>query len=66
MKAGKIRELDEKEIQNQLADANEQMFRLRFQMKMGQTDPVKKYRILRKDRARMLTVLTEKAKKAAK
>ena len=70
MKAGKIRELDPKEIENQLAEANEQMFRLRFQMKMGQTDPVKKYRILRKDRARMLTVLNEQAqaqtKKAAK
>jgi large subunit ribosomal protein L29 len=64
MKAGKIRELDPKEIENQLAETNEQLFRLRFQMKMGQTDPVKKYRILRKDRARMLTVLNEK--KAAK
>lgn len=64
MKAGKIRELDPKEIENQLAETNEQIFRLRFQMKMGQTDPVKKYRILRKDRARMLTVLNEK--KAAK
>lgn len=64
MKAGKIRELDPKEIENQLAETNEQIFRLRFQMKMGQTDPVKKYRILRKDRARMLTILNEK--KAAK
>lgn len=65
MKAGKIRELDAREIENQLAETNEQLFRLRFQMKMGQTDPVKKYRALRKDRARMLTVLNEK-KKAAK
>lgn len=64
MKAAKIRELDPKEIENQLAEANEQMFRLRFQMKMGQTDPVKKYRTLRKDRARMLTVLKETAAKS--
>lgn len=71
MKAGKIRELDPKEIDNQLAETNEQLFRLRFQMKMGQTDPVKKYRVLRKDRARLLTVLNEQSragtkKKAAK
>lgn len=64
MKAAKIRELDPKEIETQLTEANEQMFRLRFQMKMGQTDPVKKYRTLRKDRARMLTVLNEAAAKA--
>jgi large subunit ribosomal protein L29 len=66
MKAGKIRELDPKEIENQLTETNEQLFRLRFQMKMGQTDPLKKYRILRKDRARMLTILNEQSKKAAK
>jgi large subunit ribosomal protein L29 len=66
MKAAKIRELDPKEIENQLAETNEQLFRLRFQMKMGQTDPVKKYRILRKDRARLLTVLNEQARAQAK
>ncbi len=66
MKADKIRELDPNEIGRQLDEAGEQMFRLKFQMQMGQTDGVKKYRTLRKDRARMLTVLSEKSKKAAK
>jgi large subunit ribosomal protein L29 len=65
MKAGKIRELDAKEIETQLKDAGEQMFRLRFQLNMGQTDGVKKLRELRKDRARMLTVLAERAKQDA-
>ena len=36
------------------------MFRLRFQMSMGQADGVKKLRSLRKERARMLTVLRER------
>ena len=36
------------------------MFRLKFQMTMGQTDGVKKYRLLRKDKARMLTVQRER------
>lgn len=66
MKIEKIRELDQKEINGQLKEAGEQMFRLKFQMNMGQTDGVKKYRGLRKDRARMLTVLNEKAKEGTK
>ena len=66
MKIDKVRDLDEKEIHSQLSEAGEQMFRLKFQMNMGQTDGVKKYRGLRKDRARMLTVLNERKKEGAK
>lgn len=63
MKIDKIRELDEKEIVQQLNEAGEQAFRLRFQLSMGQTDGIKKLRTLRKDRARMLTVLAERKAK---
>jgi large subunit ribosomal protein L29 len=56
MKADKIRELDERELEHQLSEAQDKLFRLRFQMAMGQTDGVKRYRELRKDRARMLTM----------
>jgi large subunit ribosomal protein L29 len=38
------------------------MFRLRFQMSLGQADGLKKYRETKKDRARILTVLRERAK----
>jgi large subunit ribosomal protein L29 len=38
----------------------EQLFRLRFQMSMGQMDGLKKVRAMRKDRARMLTILRER------
>ncbi|MBK5292190.1 MAG: 50S ribosomal protein L29, partial [Acidobacteriia bacterium] len=41
-------------------EAQEQMFRLRLQMKMGQSEGLKKYRVLRKDRARMFTVERER------
>jgi large subunit ribosomal protein L29 len=41
---------------------NEQMFRLRFQMAMGQTESLKKMRELRRERARVQTILREKAK----
>ena len=60
MKAQKVRDLDENEIRNQLKDMDEQMFRLQFQMSMGQMDGLKKVRSLRKERARMLTVLRER------
>jgi large subunit ribosomal protein L29 len=52
--------MDPQELRNELKSIDEQMFRLRFQMSMGQTDGVKKVRTMRKDRARMLTVLRER------
>ena len=66
MKAQKLRELDEKELKNQDREMQEQAFRLRFQMSMGQTDGVKKIREMRKDRARMLTILRERQIAASK
>lgn len=60
MKADKLRGLDSAELRIQLNEMTEQLFRLRFQLGMGQTDGLKKYRALRKDRARLLTVLREK------
>jgi large subunit ribosomal protein L29 len=60
MKAQKVRDLDDNELRNQLRDMQEQMFRLQFQMNMGQTDGLKKLRGLKRDRARMLTILRER------
>ena len=58
--ADKARNLDDAEIHKQLRDGKEQAFRLRFQMSMGQMDGIKKVRALKKERARMLTVLRER------
>jgi len=66
MKAEKIRGVDTAELKTQMKEAEETMFRLRFQMGMGQTDGMKKYREMRKDRARMLTVLRERELEAKK
>ena len=60
MKADKVRDLDNNELRNQSNGVREQMFRLRFQMSMGQADGLKKLRVLKKDRARMLTVLRDR------
>jgi len=60
MRAEKARDLDNAELRSQLRDMTDQIYRLRFQILMGQTDGLKKYRALRKDRARVLTVLRER------
>ena len=52
----KITALDSAEMAKQLGESKEQMFRIRFQMSLGQADGLKKLRQLRKDRARMLTL----------
>jgi large subunit ribosomal protein L29 len=60
MRADKIRELDSDELRRQVAEISEQKFRLRFQLSMGQSDGLKKLRIIRKDRARILTILRDR------
>ncbi|MBV9223404.1 MAG: 50S ribosomal protein L29 [Acidobacteriaceae bacterium] len=62
MKADKIRNMDAADLQRQVQEAQEQLFRFQFQMGMGQMEGLKKYRALKKDRARMLTVLGEKGR----
>jgi large subunit ribosomal protein L29 len=56
----KIRDMSADELKRQEEEMPEQMFRLRFQWAMGQTETLNKMRGLRKDRARMLTVIREK------
>jgi len=58
--AQKINAMDPGERANQLHSGAESMFRLRFQMSMGQSDGVKKYRLLRKERARIMTIQKER------
>jgi large subunit ribosomal protein L29 len=56
----KLRDMSPDELERQQAEMSEQMFKLRFQWAMGQTESLKKMRELRKDHARLLTVLREK------
>ena len=56
----KLRDMSADELERQEAEMNEQMFKLRFQWAMGQTETLNKMRELRKDRARLLTILREK------
>jgi large subunit ribosomal protein L29 len=58
----KLRDLSADELTSQQAEMREQLFRLRFQLAMGQTESLNKLRQLRKERARVETILREKAK----
>jgi large subunit ribosomal protein L29 len=60
MKADKIRNTTEVELKHQERDLTDQLFRLRFQLQMGQTESLKKIRGLRKDIARVKTILRER------
>jgi large subunit ribosomal protein L29 len=66
MKSQKIRDLDQIELQHQLTTIEEQLFRLKFQMSMGTMEGLKKARALRKDRARIFTILRERELAGAK
>jgi len=59
-RAKKLRDMTVDELRRQDGEMNEQMFKLRFQWAMGQTESLNKMRELRKDRARLLTILREK------
>lgn len=60
MKPEKIREMSDEELLNQDKDLSDQLFRLRFQLSMGQTESLKKIRALRKDIARVKTIRRER------
>jgi large subunit ribosomal protein L29 len=60
MELAKIRSLSDDELLHQEKTSAEQLFRLRFQVSMGQTDGVKKLRQLRKEIAQIKTVARER------
>ena len=60
MELAKIRNLSDEELAHQERTSAEQLFRLRFQVSMGQNDGVKKLRQLRKEIAQIKTVARER------
>ena len=66
MELEKIRNLSEEELKSQEAKSAEQLFRLRFQKSLGNTEGVKKLRGLKLDIARIKTVARERELAAGK
>jgi large subunit ribosomal protein L29 len=64
MKVEKIRNLTDDELGHQERELADQLFKLKFQLNMGQTESLKKMRGLRKDIARVKTLLGERQRAA--
>jgi large subunit ribosomal protein L29 len=60
MELTKIRNLSDEELKHQEKTSSEQLFRIRFQVSLGQNDGVKKLRQLRKEIAQIKTVARER------
>ncbi len=60
MKAAELRQLSESELHVRLDEAKEEMFNLRFQRESGQLEDMSRLRAMRRNIARILTVLRER------
>jgi large subunit ribosomal protein L29 len=60
MNIEKIRNLTDAELIHQQRELSDQLFKMKFQLKMGQTESLKKIRELKKDIARIKTVVRQK------
>jgi large subunit ribosomal protein L29 len=60
MKIGECRDLGADELQQRVKDLDDQLFRLRIQKSMGQLEAPNKMRTVRRDLARIKTVLRQK------
>ena len=66
MNATEIRELTVDDLRARVQDLDDQIFRLRIQKSMGQLEAPAKVREVRRDLARIKTILREKELQAAK
>jgi large subunit ribosomal protein L29 len=64
MKAQEIRELTADDLRTKVKELDDQLFRLRIQKSMGQLEAPAKVRGVRKDLARIKTILREKEQAA--
>lgn len=62
MKATEIRELSDEELKNKESELKDQLFKLKFQHALGQLENAVKLKTVKKDIARIKTILTEKSK----
>jgi large subunit ribosomal protein L29 len=59
-KPEELRDLSDDELETKLAEAKEELFNLRFQLVTGQLDNPMAIKIMRKEIARILTVIRER------
>ena len=64
MKASEVRDLTVQELENKLVDLKKELFALRFQHTLNQLDNPARLKAVKKDIARVKTILLEKTKSA--
>ncbi len=62
VKAKELRELSAEELEKKLAELKEELYNLRFQLATGQLENPMRVRAVRKDIARVKTVMTERVR----
>ncbi len=62
MKASELRELTDDELINKEQELKDQLFKLKFQHALGQLEDAMKLKSIKKDMARIKTILNEKSK----
>ena len=65
MKTEEIRNMQAEQIRSKLSDAREELLKLRFQQVTGQLTDTSRLRVLRRDIARMETILRQSLLAAA-
>jgi len=60
MKPSELRDLSPEELQQREKEFKKELYELNFQRKMGRVEKPSRFRILRRDIARILTVLKER------
>ena len=65
MKASELREKCVEELNNELANLKDELFRLRFQLAINQLDNPMRIKAVKKDIARIMTILRDNEIKAA-
>jgi large subunit ribosomal protein L29 len=63
-KVTELRELPSEQLEERVRDLDDQVFRLRLQKSMGQTEAANKMKDIRRDRARAKTLLRERETEA--
>ena len=64
MKAAELRQMTLAELQNQLDDSKAEYFSLRFQASSGQLEDTNRLRAIKRDIARIMTLIGEKSREA--
>lgn len=65
MKAAELREKTPDQLRDELANLKKEAFNLRFQQATGQLENTARMRVVKRDAARVKTILNEKAAAAA-